>query len=110
VIDVGQSFAIEAANQGYWRRTVTTGRHSAGQKAPGADWYGDYGGYVAIGCDSKTSKLPTFQADAQPGMGYKIGINNNPTSPQRLSRRCGGGSCKRGLAQQHQAGVDWFRS
>jgi len=114
VIDVGQSFAIEAANQGYLApyRVTTWAAIPAGQKAPGADWYGDYGGYVAIGCDSKTVKVcPTsFKQMLKPGMGYKIGINNNPTeSAAAFAAVVGGGSCKRGLAQQHQAGVDWFQ-
>ena len=51
------------------------------QKATGGDWYADYGGYVAIGCNTKTVKVcPTsFKQMLKPGMGYKIGINNNPT-------------------------------
>ena len=44
-------------------------------------WYGDYGGYVSIGCDTKTVKLcpTTFKQMLRTGQGYKIGINNNPT-------------------------------
>ena len=51
------------------------------QKAPNGDWYGDYGGYVAIGCDTKTvTHCPTsFKQMLRTGQGYKIGINNNPT-------------------------------
>ena len=51
------------------------------RRATGGDWYADYGGYVAIGCNTKTVKVcPTsFKQMLTPGMGYKIGINNNPT-------------------------------
>ena len=84
MLDVGQSFGIEAAQKRMARslqrcRRGPTSR--ASQKATGGDWYADYGGYVAIGCDTKTVKrCPTsFKQMLEPGMGYKIGINNNPT-------------------------------
>ncbi len=83
VLDVGQSFGIEAANAGELApyRVQTWAEIPASQKATGGDWYADYGGYVAIGCNTKTVKVcPTsFKQMLTPGMGYKIGINNNPT-------------------------------
>ena len=83
VLDVGQSFGIEAANAGELApyRVQTWSEIPAAQKATGGDWYADYGGYVAIGCNTKTVKVcPTsFKQMLTPGMGYKIGINNNPT-------------------------------
>jgi len=83
VLDVGQSFEIEAANAGELApyRVQTWNEIPAPQKATGGDWYADYGGYVAIGCNTKTVKVcPTsFKQMLTPGMGYKIGINNNPT-------------------------------
>ncbi len=83
VLDVGQSFGIEAANAGELApyRVRTWAEIPASQKATGGDWYADYGGYVAIGCNTKVVKVcPTsFKQMLTPGMGYKIGINNNPT-------------------------------
>ncbi len=83
VLDVGQSFGIEAANSGELApyRVQTWAEIPASQKATGGDWYADYGGYVAIGCNTKAVKVcPTsFKQMLTPGMGYKIGINNNPT-------------------------------
>ena len=114
VIDVGQSFAIEAANQGYLApyRVTTWAAIPAGQKAPGADWYGDYGGYVAIGCDSKTVKVcPTsFKQMLKPGMGYKIGINNNPTeSAAAFAAVWGAALASGGSLNNIKPGVDWFQ-
>jgi putative spermidine/putrescine transport system substrate-binding protein len=83
VLDVGQSFGIEAANHGELApyRVQSWNEIPASQKATGGDWYADYGGYVAIGCDTKTVKVcPTsFKQMLTPNVGYKIGINNNPT-------------------------------
>jgi putative spermidine/putrescine transport system substrate-binding protein len=83
VLDVGQSFAIEAAGKGWLApyKVQTWANIPNAQKDTNGDWYGDYGGYVAIGCDTKTVKVcPTsFKQMLDTGMGYKIGINNNPT-------------------------------
>lgn len=82
VLDVGQSFAIEAAHKGWLApyKVQTWANIPAAQKSPLGDWYGDYGGYVAIGCDTKTVKhCPTsFKQMLRTGYGYKVGINNNP--------------------------------
>jgi putative spermidine/putrescine transport system substrate-binding protein len=83
VLDVGQSFAIEAAGKGWLSpyKVATWANIPAGQKATNGDWFGDYGGYVAIGCNTKVVKVcPTsFKEMLATGQGYKIGINNNPT-------------------------------
>ena len=83
VLDVGQSFGIEAAQKGWLApyEVQTWANIPSSQKASNGDWYADYGGYVAIGCDTKTVKhCPTsFKQMLTPGIGYKVGINNNPT-------------------------------
>ncbi len=83
VLDVGQSFAIEAAAKGWLApyKVQTWANIPPSQKAANGTWFGDYGGYVAIGCNTATVKVcPTsFKQMLQTGHGYKIGINNNPT-------------------------------
>lgn len=83
VLDVGQSFGIEAAGKGWLApyKVSSWAEIPASQKAANGDWFGDYGGYVAIGCNTATVKVcPTsFKQMAETGQGYKIGINNNPT-------------------------------
>jgi putative spermidine/putrescine transport system substrate-binding protein len=83
VLDVGQSFGIEAAADGELApyKVQTWANIPTSQKDLNGDWYADYGGYVAIGCDTKTVKhCPTsFKQMLTPGLGYKVGINNNPT-------------------------------
>ena len=83
VLDVGQSFGIEAAQKGWLApyEVQSWANIPSSQKASNGDWYADYGGYVAIGCDTKTVKhCPTsFKQMLKPGVGYKVGINNNPT-------------------------------
>ena len=83
VVDVGESFAIQAVGAHLLARykVQTYANIPAGQKSPYAYWYADYGGYVAIGCDTKTVKHcpTTFKQMLRTGQGYKIGLNNSPT-------------------------------
>ena len=83
VVDVTQGYAIEAATDGYLApyKVQTWAHIPTAQKVSSGDWYGDYGGYVAIGCNTKAVKhCPTsYKQMLRTGQGYKIGINNNPT-------------------------------
>jgi putative spermidine/putrescine transport system substrate-binding protein len=53
-------------------------------KDPSGYWFDDYGGYVAIGCNTAAvTTCPTSFAQilaAPASAGYKVGINNSPTS------------------------------
>jgi putative spermidine/putrescine transport system substrate-binding protein len=85
VIDVGTSYAVTAKSSGLLApyKVSTWSEIPAGLKQSGGYWFDDYGGYVAIGCDTKTvTTCPTSLKDmlTETGAnGYKIGINNNPT-------------------------------
>ena len=86
VIDVGTSYALTAQSKGMLApyKVQTWSEIPTALKDPKGYWFDDYGGYVAIGCDTKTVKVcPTsFKAmlsETKAG-GYKIGINNSPTS------------------------------
>ena len=53
VVDVGTSYAT--ANLGLWApyKVATWSLIPAASKDPNGRWFDDYGGYVAIGCDTK---------------------------------------------------------
>jgi putative spermidine/putrescine transport system substrate-binding protein len=84
VIDVGTSYAVTAQSQ----RLLTPYKVSTwseipdGLKQPGGYWFDDYGGYVAIGCNTKTVKVCPTSLKAMlsetGANGYKIGLNNSP--------------------------------
>ena len=84
VIDVGTSYAVTAKTSGLLApyKVQTWSEIPAGLKQAGGYWFDDYGGYVAIGCDTKTvKKCPTsFKAmlTEKGSAGYKIGLNNSP--------------------------------
>lgn len=82
VVDVGNSFALQGQSERLWAPyKVLTWKHIvSSQKAKNGGWFADYGGYVAIGCDSKTvKKCPTtFKQMLKAKQGYKVGLNGSP--------------------------------
>jgi putative spermidine/putrescine transport system substrate-binding protein len=83
VLDMGTSFAIEAQTKGLLApyKVATYSDIPASSKSAQADWYADYGGYVAIGYDPKKVKVaPTsFKSLLNPAYKHEVAINNNPT-------------------------------
>jgi putative spermidine/putrescine transport system substrate-binding protein len=83
VLDMGTSFAITAASDGLlapykvasWNQIPSTAKASSG------DWFDDYGGYVAIGYNSKVVKDPptSFKDLLKPEYKNQIALNGNPT-------------------------------
>jgi putative spermidine/putrescine transport system substrate-binding protein len=83
VIDVGTSYALTAKSSGLLApyRVSTWSEIPAALKDAKGYWFDDYGGYVAIGCNSATVKCPTSFAQmlaAKSSSGYKIGLNDSP--------------------------------
>jgi len=82
VVDVGTSYATE--NMGLWApyKVATWSLIPSASKDPNGRWYDDYGGYVAIGCDTKiVTTCPTSFADlTNPAYKNEVAINNDPTS------------------------------
>jgi putative spermidine/putrescine transport system substrate-binding protein len=84
VIDVGTSYAVTAKSEGLLTpyKVQTWSNIPAGLKNSGGYWFDDYGGYVAIGCNTTTvTNCPTSfkQMSTETGaQGYKIGLNNSP--------------------------------
>ena len=67
---------------------------------------------MAIGCNTKTVKVcPTsFKQMLKPGMGYKIGINNNPTeAAAAFAAVCAAALASGGSFNNIKPGVDYFQ-
>jgi putative spermidine/putrescine transport system substrate-binding protein len=86
VIDVGTNFAVSARTAGQLApyKVQTWSEIPSNLKDPAGYWFDDYGGYVAIGCNSATvTTCPTSFAQilsAPASAGYKVGLNNSPLS------------------------------
>jgi putative spermidine/putrescine transport system substrate-binding protein len=85
VIDVGTSYAVTATSSHLLApyKVQTWSEIPGALKNSNGYWFDDYGGFVAIGCNSSAvTTCPTSFKDmlTETGAnGYKIGINNNPT-------------------------------
>ena len=83
VVDVGTAFAVKGEQEGDWApyEVATWNDIPADAKAANGDYYADYGGYVAIGYNSATVKVPptSFASLLNPIYKNEIGINGNPT-------------------------------
>ncbi len=83
VLDVGPSFALTAASEKLlapykvqsWNEIPSTAKASNG------DWFDDYGGFVAIGYNSKVVKNPptSFADLLKPEYKNEVALNGNPT-------------------------------
>jgi putative spermidine/putrescine transport system substrate-binding protein len=83
VLDMGTAFAIKADQMKLLARYQVAEWNNipAAEKSSDGTWYGDYGGYVAIGYDSKKVKVPptSLKDLAKPIYKHEVGINGNPT-------------------------------
>jgi putative spermidine/putrescine transport system substrate-binding protein len=83
VLDMGTAFAIKADQQHLLAKYQVAAWNDipAAEKSTDGTWYGDYGGYVAIGYDAKKVKVPptSFKDLAKPIYKHEVAINGNPT-------------------------------
>lgn len=83
VLDLGNSFALEAASAGLLApyQVASWKDIPASQKAANGDWFADYGGFVAIGYDAdKVKTAPTSFKDLEnPAYKGQIALNGDPT-------------------------------
>jgi putative spermidine/putrescine transport system substrate-binding protein len=83
VLDMGTAFAIKADQDGLLAKykVASWSNIPAAEKASDATWYGDYGGYVAIGYNpAKVKVAPTsFKDLLKPIYKNQVAINGNPT-------------------------------
>lgn len=83
VVDVGTAFAIKGQQAGDWApyKVATWENIPASSKEATGQYYGDYGGYIAIGYDSTKVKTPptSFKSLLNPQYKNMIALNGNPT-------------------------------
>jgi len=83
VLDMGTAFAIKADQMKLLAKYEVAAWNDipAAEKSTDGTWYGDYGGYVAIGYDPKKVKVPptSFKDLAKPVYKHEVAINGNPT-------------------------------
>ncbi|HEY5093338.1 MAG TPA: ABC transporter substrate-binding protein [Acidimicrobiales bacterium] len=82
VVDVGTTYAT--SNLALWApyKVANWSQIPSSAKDAKGRWFDDYGGYVAIGCDTKiVTTCPTSFADlTNPIYKNEVAINNDPTS------------------------------
>lgn len=83
VLDMTTAFANRAARKKLLARYEVLEWYDipAAEKSADGTWYGDYGGYIAIGYDAKTVKVPpaSIKDLAKPIYKHEVGIHGNPT-------------------------------
>jgi putative spermidine/putrescine transport system substrate-binding protein len=83
VLDVGASFALQAAAQKLTApyQVATWADIPDNQKDPKGNWYNDYGGFISIGCNTQKVKVcPTsFKELLDPQYAKQVALNGNPT-------------------------------
>ena len=83
VLDVGTAFAVKGDQEGILApyQVATWSDIPSDAKAADSTWYADYGGYVAIGYNSATVKVPptSFKSLLNPIYKNEVALNGNPT-------------------------------
>ncbi|MDR2986704.1 MAG: ABC transporter substrate-binding protein [Nocardiopsaceae bacterium] len=83
VLDMVTGFAIKARQQHLLAKYQVAEWNDipAAEKSTDGTWYGAYGGYVAIGYDSKKVKVPptSLKDLAKPVYKHQVAIHGNPT-------------------------------
>jgi putative spermidine/putrescine transport system substrate-binding protein len=113
VLDMGTAFAIKADQMKLLTpyQVGTYANIPASAKAPDATWYGDYGGYVAIGYNpAKVKVAPTsFKDLLKPIYKNQIAINNNPTEASAAFAAVWAAALANGGSFNNiQPGIDYF--
>ena len=81
-VDVGQSYALNNASLFAPYKVQTWNLIPGTNKAPNGTWANDYGGYVAIGCNTSIVKVcPTSFADlTNPAYKNDVALDNSPVT------------------------------
>lgn len=114
VLDLGQSFAIQASNDGLLApyKVASFDQIPAAAKDPKGTWVSDYGGYVSIGYDpAKVPNPPTSFADLlKPEYKNMVAINGNPTQAgAAFAAVYAAALANKGSFDDIQPGVDYFK-
>ncbi len=113
VLDLGQSFAVTAQQDGLLApyKVATWNNIADNAKASDGTWYSDYGGFIAIGYDSAhVSDPPTSFADLlKPEYKNKVAINGDPTQASAaFSAVWAAALANGGSFDNIQPGIDYF--
>src|ERR1700728_331525 len=113
VLDLGTSFAITADQDGLLAayKVAEYCEIPSSEKAKDATWYDDYGGFVAIGYNSKVVKTPptSFADLLKPIYKNEVAINNNPTEASAaFSAVFAAALANGGSFNNIQPGIDYF--
>jgi putative spermidine/putrescine transport system substrate-binding protein len=76
VIDVGESYTVEASEFAPYKVQSWSSIPTAG-KASNGDWYNDYGGYISFGCDMTVVKVCPTSWSALENSQYKGDVTLN---------------------------------
>jgi len=114
VLDLGQSFAIQASKDGLLApyKVASFDKIPAAAKDPSGTWFSDYGGYVSIGYDpAKVPNPPTSFADLlKPEYKNMVAINGNPTQAgAAFAAVYAAALANKGSFDNIQPGVDYFK-
>ncbi len=113
VLDMGTAFAIKADQMGLLApyKVASYANIPSSAKASDATWYGDYGGYVAIGYNPAKVKVPptSFKDLLKPIYKNQIAINNNPTEASAAFAAVWAAALANGGSFNNiQPGIDYF--
>ena len=111
VVDVGTSYATQNMNLWAPYKVATWNDIPAASKAANGKWFDDYGGYVAIGCDtSVVTNCPTSIAQlTNPAYKNEVAINNDPTSASAAFYAVWAAALANGGSFNNiQPGIDFF--
>ena len=111
-VDVGTSHATQ--NPTLWAQYEVQSWNAipAALKDPGGTWYDDYGGYIAIGCDTSRVKVcPTsFKQLLSPKYKDEVAIDGDPTQTgSGFAAVFGAAAANGGSAANIQPGIDFFK-
>ena len=80
VVDVGMAVALANTSLFAPYKVATWGAIPSAQKDPNAQWYQDYGGYMAVGYSSKFGTITSINQLLDPKFHNAVALNGNPTS------------------------------
>jgi putative spermidine/putrescine transport system substrate-binding protein len=113
VVDVGNSYAVSGALEGDFApyKVATWSDIPDPLKDSGGLWYGDYGGYISIGCNAtKVATCPkTFKDLDNPAYKGEVALNGDPTIANAAFLAVWAAALANGgSATSIQEGIDFF--
>ncbi|HEY2272839.1 MAG TPA: extracellular solute-binding protein [Jatrophihabitantaceae bacterium] len=115
VVDVGNSYALDAAQQGLFApyKVATWSDIPSVLKDAGGLWYSDYGGYISIGCNAAKvgGTCPKTMKDLDnPAYKNSVALNGDPTeAAAAFSGVWAAALANGGSATNIQPGIDFFK-